>query len=540
MMIKLPESRLSKIIAVFILFAVTILIMPGKTGTIFDKTAGDDLPEGCTSILVGKLASTDGSTMTSHTCDSFGDRTWANIIPHEKYEPGSMIEIYRHQKYPEFYDDLRRLEYKGEIPQVEETYSLFNTAYPAMNEHQLAMGETTIGGRRELRTTNGIFQIEELQRIVFQRTKTARNAIKMMGELAEKYGYIDTGECLTVIDTEEAWHFEIFGPGKDRFGAVWAAVRIPDDHVGVSANIPRINTIDLNNPNNYMASDNVYSLAHEMGWWDKDSGEEFKFWKAYSGRKPFDIREFWILSTLAPSLNLSFDDEELPFSVKPEKNVSPRDIMKYFRETYEGTEYDMLKNLKVNQRSSNKEITSPVVHPWMNRDMRNMLNTVKTGTVERFRPIAVETCAYSTVIQARNWLPDEIGGICWFGWQHPAMSARVPIFSGVTHLPPDFLNGAQDRFRRDSAAWAFRRAERLAVIDWGGNRNKITNVMMEYEDKAFNELPDVEKRFLELYKTDREKAIKMITEYTNTFSRAITHKYWELGDEFMAVAARKW
>ncbi|MFC1553480.1 dipeptidase [candidate division KSB1 bacterium] len=508
-----------------------------------NKAEFDNSPEysvTCTSIIAGKLATVDGSTITSHTCDSFGDRTWANIVPRERHEPGSTVEIFRNMKYPEFATDLTRLIKTGEIPQVEETYAFFNTAYPAMNEYQVGMGETTIGGRRELRTSNGIFQIEELQRIVFQRTRTARDAVQMMGDLAEKYGYIDTGECLTVIDPEEAWHFEIFGPGRDKFGAVWAAVRIPDDHVGVSANIPRIAEVDINDTKNYMASSNIYSLAEEMGWWDPNSGEPFKMWKAYSGRKPFSIREFWILSHLAPSLNLSYDDEELPFTVKPEKKISAKDVMEYFKETYTGTQYDMLKNLTVTDRRSGEKVTSPVVHPWMNSDMRSFINELKPDAVERFRPIAVETCAYSTVIQARNWLPDAVGGVCWFSWHHAAMSARTPIFAGVKELPPDYSYGAQRRFRRDSAAWAFRRAERLAVEIWPEAKPVLDETIRKFEEQAFFEIPGIEKKYVELSRTDPEKALDFITDYSNNFCRSVTHKYWELGDQFWGSVARKW
>jgi len=462
----------------------------------------DDLPDGCTSIIAGKLATTDGSTITSHTCDSFGDRTWANIIPHMKHEPGAVNKIYSRRKYPAVATDIQPLIYKGEIPEVEETFSLFNTAYPAMNERQVAMGETTIGGRRELRSSKGIFQIEELQRVVFGRTTTARDAVRMMGELAEKYGYCDTGECLTVIDPNEAWHFEIFGPGKDRFGAVWAAVRIPDDHVGVSANRPRIGEININDSDNYMASDNVFSLAEEMGWWDPKSGEPFKMWEAYSGRKPFSIREFWVLSSLAPSLNLSYDAEELPFSVKPDTEISVKTVMELFKATYAGSKYDMLQNLKVKNRRTEEIETSPVVHPWMNSDMRNLLNELKP--------------------------------------QHPAMSARIPILGGVTHLPADFDNGAQKNFRRDSAAWAFRRAERLAVEVWPQVKDTINETIAHFDERASIEVPVIEKRFVEIYKNDPEKAVEMLTNYTNDFCRAVTHKYWELGDEFWGLAARKW
>jgi dipeptidase len=507
-----------------------------------DKTAvqvSSELEQSCTSILVGRLASTDGSVMTSHTCDAFGDRTWANIVLHSKNSPNAMTAIYNNTKGPEFAGDLRFLEKTTEIPQAEETYAYLNTAYPCMNEYQLGIGETTIGGRRELQSRKGLLPIEELCRLVLQRTKTARDAIRLIGNLVKEYGYNDTGECLTFIDVNEAWQLEIMGPGRDRIGAVWAAVRIPDDQVGVSANIPRIAEIDLSKPDYYMASDNVFSLAEEMGWYNPKSGEKFKFWKAYSGSKPFGIREYWILSTLAPSLKLKFDADELPFSVKPEKKVSPRDIMVLFRETYTGTEYDMLKNLKVRNRQG-EMVASPVVSPWMNSDMRDLINSIKPGTIERFRPIAVETCAYSTVIQARGWLPDAVGGICWFGWQHPAMSPRAPIFAGVTELPPDFNNGAHRRYRTDSAAWAFRSTERLAVIIWGQTKPILDKTVKEFEDKAFTEVPNLEKQYLEIYKTDPEKANALLTQYTNSFCRAMTQKYWELGAEFWSSVARKW
>ena len=157
--------------------------------------------------------------------------------------------------------------------------------------------------------------IEELEMIVLQRCTKARDAIRLMGQLIEQYGYGDWGECLTIADPEEVWHFEVFGEGPKKIGGVWAAVRIPDDHVGVSANIPRISEINLKDTMNYMASKNVFDVAKQLGYWD--GKEPFRFWKAYgSGKKAFNIREYFILSTLAPSLNLSYDAEELPFSIK--------------------------------------------------------------------------------------------------------------------------------------------------------------------------------------------------------------------------------
>ncbi len=516
---------------------------------------------GCTSIMVGRKASTDGSVMTCHSCDA-NFRTWLNIVPHKKHDKGSTNKIYWGTLHTETSWDLRGLILKEEIPQVEETYAYMNVAYPCMNEKQLAIGETTIFGRGELRNDEGMFVIEELQRIVLERCTTARDAIRLIGELVKEYGYGDNGECITLADPKEVWHFEIFGAGLMEIGAVWAAVRIPDDHVGVSANKPRISELNLDDPDHYMASDNVFSLAEEMEWWSPDSGT-FKFWKAYSGKKPFGDREYYILSTLAPSLNLQMDAEELPFSVKPEKKVSVRDIMRYYRETYEGTDFDMTKNLMVPklkgrwwdpiEKSKTSEVVkSPLANPWMGRDMINLLNTLKPGAVERRRRIAIAACSYSQIIQCRDWLPDEIGGVAWFSFDNPGQSPRIPIFAGVLKLPKSFEIGAQHRYRTDSACWAFRRANRLATVKWGATRKYIEEAVMEFEDRAFAELAAVEKKALELYKEESKNKKseseeseeeppefrKYLTKYTNDFARAAMGQWWELGDTFWTMFAR--
>jgi dipeptidase len=329
----------------WLLITLIAFILPALSNAQFIELTDEEAS--CTSIMVGKLATTDGSVITSHSCDG-NYRTWLNIVPAAKHAAGSTRKVQWGLLHNETPWDTRRVTVKGEIPQVAETYAYFNVAYPAMNQKQLAMGETTIGGRRELANDDGLFLIEELQAIALERCTTARQAIQLMGDLAVKYGYGDAGECLTIADKNEVWHFEIFGAGMNYNSAVWAAVRIPDDHVGVSANIPRISTIDLKKPDYYMASENIFSLAQEYGYWDPAKGEPFKMWKAYGGRpKAFAIREFFILSTMAPSLKLSQDVDELPFSVKPEKKVSVRDVFAYYRQTYEGTEFDATKNLLV-------------------------------------------------------------------------------------------------------------------------------------------------------------------------------------------------
>ncbi|MDZ7737523.1 MAG: C69 family dipeptidase [Bacteroidales bacterium] len=491
--------------------------------------------ESCTSIMVGKEASTDGSVMTSHTCDAYY-RTWMEFVPAMEHEPGSMHPVRWGTMHTSSSWSEKGIEVKGEIPEVEKTYAYLNTAYPCLNEKQLAIGETTFGGRRELRNENGMFLIEELERIALQRCSTARDAIKLIAELVKEYGYGDSGECITIADKNEVWHFEIMGEGPDNIGAVWAAQRIPDDHVGISANISRIGEIDLNNEDYFMASDNVYDVAKEMGFWD--GKETFKFWKAYSGRKPFSSREYFVLSSLAPSLGLEYDDDELPFSVKPEKKVDIRDVMEFYRTTYDGTDMEMIRNLKVpvNRRDDEGNrytdtIISPAAHPWMSGDMRTLLNTLEEGVIERHRAIAVQYCAYSFIVQLRDWLPDEIGGRIWLSLDVPRLSPRVPVYAGNFSLPESFSIGGQDHFSTESAMWAFRRANRLAMVNWGLGQEVIEPVVMEYEDKAFDEVGYMEEKALELYREDPLKAREFLTRYSNDFARATVNRWWDLGDE---------
>lgn len=242
-----PQKKFGRL-ALFNLFLLMSCIFLVSPPLYQDKSQDlEDAESGCTSIMVGRLATTDGSVITAHSCDG-NYRTWLNIVPRAKHYKGSGNKIYDGKMHNETSWDLRDIVSRGEIPQVEETYAFFNTAYPCMNEHQLAIGETTIRGRKELYNSAGMFVIEELELIMLERCTNARDAIRLAGELVKKYGYGDRGECLTVADKKEVWHFEIFGTGLREKSAVWAAVRIPDDHVGVSANIPRIGELFLENP----------------------------------------------------------------------------------------------------------------------------------------------------------------------------------------------------------------------------------------------------------------------------------------------------
>jgi dipeptidase len=494
---------------------------------------GPGYGENCTTIMVGRKASTDGSVMTSHSCDG-NYRTWLEIYPHQKFDQGKMHPVYAGMLHTEEAWDMTKVVTKGEIPEVPETYSFLNTAYPCLNEKQLAIGETTIYGREELVNADGMFFIEELEKIALQRCKTAREAIELIGKLAEEYGYADLAECITLADPKEVWQLEIAGSGKGKPSSIWCAERIPDENVGICANIPRISVIDFKDHANFMYSTDLQNVAKNLGFWD--GKEPLKFWKVINGKKPFSIREFYVLSTLAPSLNLSFDSEELPFSVKPEKKQSPRDIMKFFRETYEGTQWDATKNLLITVKSKDqdgketeKQVKTPVISNWMNNDIKTLLNEIKPGVVDRPRTIAIAGCSYSHVIQCRDWLPDEVGAIAWFSFDNPGESPRIPIFSGELSLPASFNICGQPRYRTDAAIWSFREANRLATVNWSRGRVLIEPAVQEFEDKAFAELPSVEKKVVELVKDGKnEEARKYVTSYSNSFAGSAMRKWEDL------------
>lgn len=502
--------------------------------------------ESCTSIMVGKRASADGSVMTSHTCDG-NYRAWMDIVPAMNHHRDTTVTVVKGRMHTDHSSGARGMKEVAAIASPGKTYSFLNTAYPCLNEKQLGIGETTISGRKELENRNGLFLIEELERIVLQRCTTARDAIKLIGRLVKEHGYGDSGECLTIADPNEVWQFEIFGEGPDKIGAVWAAVRIPDDEVGVSANIPRISTLNLADTANYLASDNVFSVAKKMKLWD--GKEPFKFWKAYPGGnyfgepKAFSIREYFILNKIAPSLGLKYDSEEIPLSVRPEKKLSAADVMNLLTETYEGSDWDMTKNLKVAVKNSKTgatdTITSPVANPWMGRDYITLFNAIADSTVVNVRNVSVPQCAYSTVIQLRSWLPDAVGGVAWVAFDNPGQSPRIPVFAGVTDLPQKMKVDGQLRYDENSALWAFRKANKLATVKWGNTKEEMNGARLHYIDKGVNELPYVESRYKSLLETDGKAAAdRFITGYTADFAGAAMSKWLELGDKYWSRFGR--
>ena len=495
--------------------------------------------ESCTSIMVGKLASTDGSVITSHTCDG-RYRTWMTIEPaadHKKGEKHTVLKGTMHTITP---TDTTGLRVAGTIAEAPHTYAYLNSAYPCFNEKQLAIGESTFGGPDTLRNPDAMFLVEELERIVLQRCTTARESIALIGKLVAKYGYADGGECLTIADRREVWQLEIIGCGNDQIGAAWVAQRVPDDHIAVSCNIPRIGRLQRGNNDWFLCSDNVEEVALRYGLWDGEG--EFSFWKAfrpdYAGGKNFREREWFIFNSLAPSQGFSRESAELPFSVKPDAPVDVSDVMRLLRSTYEGTDMDMTRNLKVvvtrkrDDGSTYKDtVVSPVANPWLTGTMQQTLNMLAPGTIDFRRTVSVAWCSYSFVAQLRDWLPDEVGGICWVAVDNPGQSPRIPIFCGNRELPAAFGRCGQKKYDPQSWLWQYRRANKLATVQWQRTKKQHTAAVLHHEGKAFSDLKPLE---------DAVKAMKDPSKATKQLDAFTKHIYDATVDAWAQLEADYW
>ncbi len=517
--------------AVFLLAAL-LLLSPADRAT------------ACTSIMVGKKASADGSVMTSHTCDSHRTGSDVAVVPPARHKKNAEVFLTKRKE-----DDTGPMTRNsrvptGPIPQVEKTHGYLAPAYAVMNEQQLAIGESTFGGREELRSGKGLIDCETLTRLMLERAATAREALRVAGRLLEKHGWIDEGEALTIADPEEVWLLEILGPGADATGAVWAAQRIPDDHVSVVANAARIGEIHLDQPDFFMASRNVISLAKDRGYWDPASGKPFRFYEAYNpeGRMSFAStrREWRVLDSLAPSLRLNPNSNLFPFSVKPEKPVPPEKIMELFRDTFEGTDFDMVKHLTVTDENG-KTVKSPLANPFMPYDMNHLFKIHGGWGWRGERPLARWYCMYVTVTQSRSWLPDAVGGILWFGYANPAMTTYVPLYAGITDLPQAYkTDGRTTGFSRRSAWWAFNRVATITAHRWGDMRKDVAEVRDPLQEKYLARQKAVAETAARLLAEKPEKGRAFLTRESREACTEATNAYWNLGDCLWSKYHEKW
>ena len=531
-----------------VLKTVLILVLAASILSAGERDKPDwegGVPEACTSITVGKKASADGSVITSHTCDSHRTRGWLDITPAKDNKNGSQLSLVKRAPY----DSLAMPTYQylpvGKIPQVTHTHGYINTAYPCMNEKQLAVGESTFGGRESLHEPDkNMIDCQQLVRLMLERCETAREAIEMSGDLLKKYGWNDEGECLTIADTKEVWHFEVVGPGKGNKGAIWVAQRVPDDHIAVNANGSRIRVIDLNNPDYFMASDNVYQVAQDSGWWNPENGSfEFVYAYAPESRQSYAARrrEWRVFDLVAPSLGLHPDAENYPFSVKPDTLITMAKMVQLFQDWFQGTDFDIVKNIKWENPKTGEYEISPLANPWMPYDMLPLFKINGGWGWRGERQIARWYTMYATITQSRDWLPDEVGGVVWLAFDNVASSIYVPLYCSITDVAKPYKTpGRTKGFNRESAWWAFNRVGTLSAQRWGDMHKDVWAVWKPMQKELFDNQKKLESEVLKLLNKNPKKARQYLTDYGIEWGNKVVERAWQLGNELWTKYDEKW
>ncbi|MFO7880225.1 MAG: C69 family dipeptidase [Bacteroidales bacterium] len=494
----------------------------------------------CTVIVAGKKATKDGSVIISHT--DCGADCRIRVVPGRTYEAGAKAPVYWGIQRIDLPLDEHG-EILGYIPQVEKTYSYFHSAYPHMNEHQLAIGESTTSQHEEVKfdrkDAKQIMTVEQAQIFALQRCKTSREAVKLIGHLMETYGFLPScvgeSETLAIGDPNEAWIFEVFSVGGDwdpesgKSGAVWAAKRVPDDHALMIPNWSIIREVDTS-LNTCMASPNYKQFAIEKGWYSPEQGK-FNWQKTYSPiPREWATGRFWLFySTIAPNLknwpkrglNSPYDTQNpyiqyvedldmYPFSARPEEKLSVQDIMEFQRSTFSGTIYDMSEDPDWYVPDGEGELQkSPLATPFPRRDMQRLLD------ITRRRNIAMG--AYGMIAQLREWLPDPIGGIYWVYQDNQVAAPYVPIYAGVQEIHESYKNYNPDEFNENSARWVYDFVDNLLYLKWQeAYFDDVKPMRDSLEQAMFTEMESFEKRMKKLHKKDPGACKDELTDFTET------------------------
>jgi dipeptidase len=485
----------------------------------------------CTSILVTRGASADGSVMITAAGDSAGGFAALGVQPAADHKPGEMIIVEASAPGEEVKNVA------GKIPQVPHTYQVLGGL---INEHQLALSETTFGGRKELENPQGVLHYGFLMSLALQRARTAREAIQVMTKLVDEFGYADEGESISIADTKEAWILEIVGTGPNGKGAVWAACRVPDGHVSCHANQSRIAEIPRDDPTNWLFSENVESFAIKHGWYDPKSGQPFRFFEAYCPPTPLqrricDARVWSILRRAAPSQHLSPDyhrakpgSQPYPLSLPPDHKLSVADVMALMRDHYEGTEFDMTKGIDA----------GPYGLP---RRWRPLVFKVDGVEYAWERPVSTQQSAFSSITQSRAWLPDPIGGLVWYGMDDSYTTCYLPFYCCIDAVPKSFAAGTIQRFSWDSAWWVFNVAANYAYTKYSHITPEIQAVQREIESTMLALQVPVEKTALELSKTSPNLMVRYLTDYcvmhgeqtTGRWQALVEHLFTKYNDGYV-------
>eukprot|EP00744_Colponema_vietnamica_P003661 GILI01005581.1.p1 GENE.GILI01005581.1~~GILI01005581.1.p1 ORF type:complete len:678 (+),score=217.29 GILI01005581.1:48-2036(+) len=544
----------------FVVAALGVLCL----ASVFAEEIDDRTWDRCTTITVGAKASVDGSTITTHTNDCHQCDSRVMRVPAADWPEGSQRPVYmaENMEYPRYVGYSRGPAYEpaegqkveepiGYIPQVAHTYAYFDGSYGIMNEHQVAIGESTCAAKIWAKPVSAgghaLFDMIELTKVTLERAKTAREAVKILTNLAETYGYYSNwmneatayfmaGETVTIIDPKESWVVNMLA-SPDGKGAIWAARRVPDDEVAVTANYFTICELDLSNPDYYMASSNVFDVAREKGWW-KD-GEKFCFVKAYVDlEKDLPKKDYWITrmwrvyDVIAPSLKLSPYVRyvtEMPFSVKPDAPVSAQTIMMLNRDVYEGTQFDLTRG------AGGGAWGSPMRHDGMSASQR-----AENITGVWARAISLARTSYSTVLQARGWLPDPVGGVFWMGEDAPHSTVYIPFFAGAEDTAKSFRTGSLHKFTRESAWWAFDFVSNWIELRWKVMIVDVRSKIKEVEDKQAAAIKDLEERAVAAYKqagegeAGKKAAAQLVSQFTSTNAEEVVKTWWEFADYLVA------
>jgi dipeptidase len=499
----------------------------------------------CTNYLVTKGASVDGSTMITYAADAHVLYGELYHWPAATWPEGAMLDVYE-------WDTGKFL---GQIPQVSQTYNVVGN----INEHQLAIGETTYGGLPELGSQEGaIVDYGSLIYITLQRAKNAREAIKTFHELTSNYGYYSLGESFSIADSDEVWILELIGKGDGYRGAVWVARMIPDGYVSGHANQARITTFPLADGKKSVTSkdfdqfledknietiyaEDVITFAREKGFFEgKDANFSFSDTYApvdFGGARFCEMRVWTMFNRVVDGMDQYWDyvkgniehgdvlpngDENvdkyatnrMPLWVKPGRKIDVHDMFDFMRDYLQGTELDMSQDLGA----------GPFGVPYRWRPLTWEVDGV---TYCNERATATQQTGFSFVAQMRNWLPDPIGGILWFGLDDASCSVYMPMYGSITKAPRTMErgNGAMMRWSDDAAFWVFNQVSNFAYTRWNIIYPEVIDKIHTLEKEFVTLTPVIDQQALELYNADPNLAVNYLTNYSTQLGDRVTYEW---------------
>lgn len=478
--------------------------------------------EACSNFIVGKKASVDGSVMCSYSADDYGMFQYLCHYPAAKHAKGEMRKIF----------DWDSNKYYGEIPEAAETYNVIGN----INEWQVTIGETTYGGREEMVDSTGIMDYGSLIYVALQRSKTAREAIKVMTTLANTYGYNSGGETFTICDPNEAWIMEMMGKGAGSKGAVWVALRIPDDAICAHANQSRIGKFNMKDKKNVMYAKDVVSFARSKGWF-KGKDADFSWKMAYakpdfSGRRFCDARAWAMLNhfyDMSPYLDWALgknpDAQDMPLWVVPNKKVSVQDVENVMRDHYEGTPLSV---------ADGSDIGGGI---WeMPYRPTPLMYKVDGKQYFNERPVSTQQSGFVFVSQMRSWLPREIGGVFWFANDDANMAAFTPVYCSMTERPECYNTPGADavHFSKKNAYWVCNMTSNMVYPRYSLMFPTLKEVRDSLDNSYFAAQAGVEKKAQGLYAQNPQAAVKYLNDYSVEKAQQMLVR-WNQLFEFMVV-----